>query len=73
MKRQDVVQAIKIIGEDFERVLIYVHSEDYVAGYRQAIKDLMHWFEYEPYRGEKPKEKRMVLFGGTRGRRHEGS
>lgn len=72
MNRYDVVQTIREIGNEFGRVMACLQSKDYVAGYEQAVKDMVHLFEYKPaVAAERPEAKRVVLFGGTRGRRYE--
>lgn len=72
MNRYDVVQTIRHVGEQFSRVLACVQSEDYVAGYNQAVKDMVQIFEYnQPATEEKPRSKKIVLFGGARGHRNE--
>ena len=68
MNRYDVVQTIKQIGSEFRRVMACIQSEDYAAGYEQALSDMVLLFEYKPMVRERPLEKRVVLFGGTRGR-----
>lgn len=69
MNRYEVVQTIRYIGKQFSRVLACLQSEEYVAGYNQAVKDMVHVFEYQPALVEKPQAQRVVLFGGTKGRR----
>jgi hypothetical protein len=49
-----------------------LQSADYVAGYEQALKDMVRMFEYKPAIQAAPKLKRFVLFGCKRGRRNEG-
>jgi hypothetical protein len=73
MNRYDVVQTIRQIGSEFRRVMACVQNEDYAAGYEQAVKDMVLLFEYGPMVVERPVENRVVLFGGTRGRRYERS
>lgn len=73
MNRYDVVQTIKQIGSEFRRVMACIQSEDYAAGYEQAVSDMVLLFEYKPMVRERPVESRVVLFGGTRGRRYERS
>ena len=67
MKRYHVAQSIREIGRDFGRVMACLHSEEYVAGYEQAVRDMVHLFEYKGE--EMPAAKRVVLFGGSRGHR----
>ena len=69
MNRYEVVQRIRHIGREFGRVMACLQSVDYVAGYNQAVKDMVHVFEYQPAVEERPKVHKVVLFGGTKGRR----
>lgn len=73
MDRHYVVQTIRQVGGEFGRVMACLQGEEYVAGYEQAVKDMVRMFEYGSAVVERPKTQRMVLFGGTKGRRHEGS
>ena len=69
MNRYEVVQTIRHSGREFGRVMACLQSVDYVAGYNQAVKDMAHVFEYQPAVVEKAQAQRVVLFGGTKGRR----
>lgn len=73
MDRYCVAQSIRQVGSEFGRVMACLQSEEYVAGYQQAVRDMVQMFEYKPAPMEKRVGKRFVLFGGARGRRHEGS
>ena len=73
MDRHYVVQTIRHVGGEFGRVMACLQSEDYAAGYRQAVKDMLRMFEYGPADRRKTRTQKVVLFGGTRGHRYEGS
>lgn len=75
MDRYSVVQSIRQVGSDFGRVMACVQSEEFVAGYEQAVRDMVRMFEYKPaLPAGRRVGKKIVLFGGARGRwRHEGS
>lgn len=72
MKRYEVAGTIRLVGERFGRIMECLHSEEYAAGYMQAVRDMVRIFEYMPVVEERPTVRRVVLFGGTKGRRHEG-
>lgn len=72
MDRYSVVQTIRQTGYDFRRVMSCLQSADYVAGYEQALRDMIQTFEYKPAIEGIPKKRKFVLFGGTRGRKYEG-
>lgn len=68
MDRYYVVQTIRHVGREFERVMACLQSEDYVAGYKQAVKDMAQVFDYGPVVDRKHNSQKLVLFGGTKGR-----
>jgi hypothetical protein len=41
-----------------------LQSAEYVAGYEQAVKDMVKMFEYKPVVQERPVARRGVLYGG---------
>ena len=69
MKRHDVAVTIQAVGERFGQIMECLNSEEYAAGYRQAVRDMVRMFEYEPVAEEKHESKKFVLFGGARGQR----
>ena len=69
MNRYQVAESIRDVGSDFGRVMAVLHSEEYVAGYEQAIRDMVRMFECKSFEDDMPPAKRVVLFGGTKGRR----
>ena len=71
MNRYQVAQAVRQVGSEFGRVMACLQSEEYVAGYEQAVRDMVRMFEYKPLGKERPEKKRVVLFGGTKVRRYE--
>ena len=71
MDRHYVVQTIRHVGSDFGRVMACLQTEEYAAGYRQAVKDMLRLFEYGPVEQVRPKVTKVVLFGGTKVRKHE--
>lgn len=75
MDRYSVVQSIRQVGSEFGRVMACLQSAEYVAGYEQAVRDMVQMFEYKPaLPAGRRVGKKIVLFGGARGRwRHEGS
>lgn len=71
MNRYQVVQTIRQVGNEFGRVMACLQSKEYAAGYNQAVRDMVRMFEYGPVGEKRPKVRRVVLFGGTKGRRYE--
>ena len=44
MNRMEVIMTIKAVGERFRRVMSTLHGEEFAAGYRQAISDMIKMF-----------------------------
>ena len=71
MKRCEVAGTIRGVGEQFGRVMECLHGKEYAAGYKQAVRDMVRLFEYGPAEQVRPKVTKVVLFGGTKVRKHE--
>ena len=48
MNKEEVIQTIKTAGTEFGRVMACLQGPEYVAGYYQAVNDMVRLFEYAP-------------------------
>lgn len=48
MNRQEVIATIKAAGGTISLVMGAIFGEDYEAGYRRAVQDIIHAFENAP-------------------------
>ena len=61
MNRIEVIMTIKKVGEKFSRVMHTLNGEEFAAGYRQAISDMMKVFGKAPIDPDFDAEREALL------------
>lgn len=61
MNRMEVIMTIKKVGAQFSRVMEAMNGEEFAAGYRQALSDMMKLFGKAPIDPDFDAEREAML------------
>lgn len=61
MNRHEVIMTIKTVGEKFSRAMSALNGEEFAAGYRQAISDMIKVFGKVPLDPDFEAERKAML------------
>ena len=61
MNRMEVIMTIKKVGAQFSRVMEAMNGEEFAAGYRQALSDMMKMFGKAPIDPDFDAEREAML------------